>query len=379
MKKHLYIILLQIFVTQAITVKSQEIRLNPFNINEWISNRKPLFLTGKSKSPGLENVIPTSFEVLNSRIGGYKSHGINGLRTASSVALVYQGELIMAPLEMRTAIYPLSIINDTVIVCTTRPKPGNNYSNIGSYEVNDLVLFSINAIKVGEVSEIPAEMDAEFLKRFFYTIRNVAEVPNVTALKCFISEEMKKYEWVDEFVRQDYFNKFQKIYGGFLPIRSTMVNPSPMETFYVEYALKIEDYSFEKKAFSIKFGKITKTSPSFLGYPCKIEISLNQKTFSGEPLEVEKITFNNSSYDFNEEPDEYGYFNENSGQENYFYMSPEQARNLVNSLNEERIIKLRLIVSPKKYQLTKLKPLCDDNGNILSVIPFEFLRYEIVK
>lgn len=378
MKKHLFIILFQIFVTQVISVKSQETTLNPFNINEWISNRKPLFLTGTSKSPAFGNIIPASFEVLNSRIDDYKSDEIKGLRTASSVALIYKGELNMAPLDMRISIYPLSIVNDTLIVCTRKPKPGNNYFNLASYDVNDLVIFSINAIELGEVSEIPVEMTYDFLKRFYYSIRNVAEIPDVTSLKCLILDEMKKYEWVDEFVKQDYFNKFQKIYGELLPIRSTMVNPSPMEPFYLDYAVKIEDYSFEKKAFSIKFGKITNTSPSFYAYPCKIEISLNQKTISGEPLGVEEITFNHSSNDLNEDTDD-GYFNDSWGNESYFYMSPEQARNLVNSLNEKRVIKLRLIVTPRKYQLTKLKPLCDDNGNIISIIPFEFLRYEIVK
>lgn len=252
---------------------STKVSLNKNNIQDWINNKKPLFVTGTSTQNNTGSNLSYLFSGLVETPQTLRLDHLSSIKTASAVALICENqdeiEVVMAPIGLSVAVYPITIFNDSIVICTRNPKPGNSYNDVNAYPLNDFVFFTKNAIELGEISEVPYEMSSAYLKRFFYSVRNIAQCSpsNPSELKCIIQKFMDKYKWLDEFQKQDYLDKYlEDCSVSYLPLRSQMSRPSTLEPFYVEIKAKLGEYSFEKSAFPFRLGKMTGFSTSLSGW-----------------------------------------------------------------------------------------------------------------
>lgn len=382
MKANISVVLFYALVLAPLSLIAQDEILNQNNIQNWISKRRPLFITGISKLNTYGNNVPALFSAIAPSAKNYEVRNINSLKTQSAVALIHQEEILMAPIGLRIAIYPITIFNDSVVVCTRNPKPGNRYYEINSYELNDFVLFTKNAIELNEISGHPYEMSTNYIDRLYYSIRNLIETQNtgMFEVKCFVSAFLDRYKWLDEFLKQDYINQYTIDYKSYQPVLTSMTRPSNLSTLYVEYLVKLNEYSFEQSAFPISLGEIVGISAGLEGFSHDIQYTLNDKI-----IDIDKPLFNKGSAGF----DEYRFieqFIDDENDDDFFgyekYMLPiakDEARAIASSLNEDRTIRLRIILEPSGSQAPQRNSFCGDRGDDLERIPFVIQSYKFIQ
>lgn len=373
------------FMGIALNVFSQKLIFNKNTISEFISKRYPLFLTGKTKAYNTENKPGSDFTNVMPQINVDQNPDSEGNNTYSSVVMVYRGELMKADLKLRAAVYPISVYDDSIVICTLNPRQGSMYSNPDSYEKDDLVLISMSAYNKGEITELPYEMTPDYAKRFLYSIRNIAKIPDLGSLKCFLTEELNKYNWSNEFVRQDYFDLLQKTYSSLLPLRNDMLLPSYIKPFYVDIAVKLGDYSFDKSTFPINFGKVLKVSPGLNHFSHDIEISFNNRQISGNNLKLDytllnpTITKKDSYFENSLYANETDIFSNWEYDNHMLYIPSEKARSIVNMFEDNRVLFLRLFIEPVRIPLTNQMNICFQERSQLDKIPFVLVSYNIIR
>jgi hypothetical protein len=369
-----------LFLGISLNSFAQQSELSKSNINQWIDERLPLFITGTSSEVKDGNNVPAFFSSIAPTLSNWEVESNKKITTVSSVALIQKNEIIMAPVGARMSIYPIAIFNDSIIICTRNPKQGTEYANIKAYDINEFVLFTLTAIELGEISDYPFELSKSFISRHFYTLRNQIDFStyDLSGIRCFIKDIINNYIWTDEFVRNDYQEKYINIFSTFLSDENQMERPESLNSIFVDYEAKLGEYSFESNSFPITFGKIDFVSNSLQGYYHNIEFEFGGKEITIPKDRLNPGRTNPSEYNYIESfqipTQSYEYWNYNT------YKLPvptNKARELANRLNENRIIRIRIFLDPMSKPIQVKNKLCSERG-IFETVTFVFNSYMIM-
>lgn len=351
---------------------AQTEKLTKYNIKEWIDQKKPVFITGISTvSDSKPKTTPAHLHNAFSFIDKTNLQS-NQTNVYSSIAYLkehYHNELYLLPQGTKGAVYPISIINDSIIICLSNPS---------NPEKRPLIVFSSSAIERGEISGRPIEFEENNIINFIYSIRNAITVSDLSNLECLVESILKKYNIQNEFTLQDYLAAYVNEYQTLIRKSNTLTtrnndknNPND---YYIDFTISIENFDFTSSTFPIYLKQIDKVSKTFEGY------SENINFYFLNEFIVDKSHFS-SIYSDLDGSKENNYYQGNNDKLNLNYkmnipMNIQKARELANKLNENRIATLRLYLSPLKYRQNSKKPLFANCETI--IVPFTTENYQIV-
>ncbi len=347
--------------------------LSRTNVSEWINNKRPLFITGFSDRLEYGNNVPQIFSAITSNMQGYRTN--NNFKSASYVILFHENELLLSPIGYKTTIYPIKYLNDTIVICTKNPKKGNNYFDIGSYDLEDLVLFSLTAIDREEVSSQPYEFNSQYIKRLFYTLQYSVNISVGNDYSCIVKDLLNQYNWSDEFIKQDIYNENLESFNQYAAKNLNNEYPSTYEEYFLDYRVKFNDYSFDKNEFPIQFGELVNFSSSLLAYNFDINLSINEsfKKIDNSLFHyLENDNFDNLFNKLDKANNEYFNYDEY-----YLPMSVSDARNLLTKFNDQRVTTIRFYISPIDNKVFEKKQLCSGDSRYFSPVPFKIIKYII--
>lgn len=266
------------------------------DIDDYLKNKKPLFLTGTSLSPAEFNVYPMQMEYYLGEDNLDRSHGPS-LQAYSSVSMLIGDEVFLPPLNFVASLFPIAKDADGNIVCVKTPKLGAGYYEVKNYDKYELFILNFtNAFANNEVSASPKEMDpmvmSDYLK-FYGMLPN----SNQLTVRCLLERLTAKYKWVDEFQKREYMNGFVTKYNASNPssvfkqptLTSQSSATSPL--YFVDYVVEFGEYNFENHAYPVTFTTLLNGSVSFNNFPFKLSFNIRDQSF--EP-NLKAIDFNSS-------------------------------------------------------------------------------------
>ncbi len=366
--KHLFLffMLLSLGITNTF---AQTKKLTRNNINEWIQQKKPLFLTGHSNShilkeendseqalDELKGNFPDDFIIVD--VGSSEDEIIY-----SSVAIINEtyGELTMLNMGTKAAIYPISITNDSIVICVSNPS---------NTESRQKILFNLSAIEKGEVSARPVEFEQKNMQKYFFTTRNVSNLNDLPTIKCIFNRALDNYLIPNEFTKQDYLSSYVNEYRANLTPNINQSSAATGNEFYIDFAIKLNNYDFDSSSFPIDLEELEGISKSFDNYP--LGVSFN---FSNNPFVVDAHHFHAKFVDLDGRSMNYSNYTLFRRSFN-LAINNQKARDIASKLNEERTATLRLFISPIKIKPATATNKSSDCASI--IVPFTFEKYELI-
>ncbi len=165
--------------TNNTALQTKKYNFEKSNFSDFITNNKPIFLTGKSSKP-IKNSDYYSDD--NTQLCYNSIYEVEN----------YSNELRKIPLTERDILYFSKIINDAVIEAKSNDKTYYVYK----------VAFDYN-----QVSSTPMELNDDFLtpvNLYFSNFKNNSSIQQ--SVKCFVKTRLDEYNWKSEFDKEDYVN-----------------------------------------------------------------------------------------------------------------------------------------------------------------------------
>lgn len=212
------------------TVDKRKIYSETNSIISFTSQKKPFFLTGLSSQP--------IFEDGNDRLSYYNS--------------IYEfdesaNELNNISLEFKDVLYPSRVINDTIIEAKSSSKTYYIYKNGFEYD---------------QISQMPIEFNENYLNSVSFYFSKYKNDPSIqNAITCYSESKIKKYNWMNEFDKQDYVNLLsQKILKS---SNSYKIDNYNSTSLYKEYYASFDTYNFSSNTYKFKLEVLLKVSSFF--------------------------------------------------------------------------------------------------------------------
>lgn len=321
-------------------------------VQYYIDNKIPFYLTGNSTQPQMGNELP--FYFLSLRHDGYAD---SKSVSYSSVSILVNNEFRMAPLNYISSLYPIKLLSENIVICTISPKAGTSYYNYYQFDERELVYVNFdNAVSTNEISETPVELGIDNFKKYVGLLSSEYNLNGGLTLRCVLNELLKKYTWIDEFQKEDFYQKaVQKYNPIFLKgIGSNYNNASNQgdNSYYIDYEAKFGQYNFEKYSFPITLKRLTEYSSNLANFPFDIVIKASDQT-----IQISKSDLVQSNYDFSTKrwlnilannETRYNYYSNSISFD--FFINRDGARDLSANFNDDRTAVIRLYLEPvKKY------------------------------
>lgn len=366
--KNLFLFFMLLSLGMANTF-AQTKKLTRNNINEWILQKKPLFLTGNSNSQILKEESDSE-QALDELRGNFPDDFIFINQSPvedeiiySSVALFEESysELTMLTIGTKAAIYPISITNDSIVICVSNP------SNTDSRQK---ILFNLSAIEKGEISARPVEFEEKNIQKYFFTTRNISNLNDLSTLKCVVNRALDTYLIPNEFTKQDYLSSYLNEYKAKLTPNINQSSASIRSEFYIDFSIKLNNYDFDSSTFPIELEQLDGVSKSFENYPVGVSFNI-----SNNPFVIDAYHFHARFVDL--QGRSLNYSNNTHFKSSFdLAMNNQKARDIASKLNEERTATLRLYLSPIKIKSATSTPKTSDCDSIR--VPFTFDTYELI-
>lgn len=171
-------------------------------------------------------------------------------------------------------LYFNSIYNDTLIQLKSKSR---------TYLVN----LNLNYTK--EILSKPLEFSNQYLLpvcHYFYKFKNDAGL--LSSIKRYANNEMNKYIWINEFIKQDYINEYYNLILN-------KINSGNINSEYIVYEVKVDNYNFNTNSFLIHLDEILKNAPFFnTNFKYEIQYKSRYKTLEFECNQILAREFSES-------------------------------------------------------------------------------------
>ncbi len=224
-------------------------------------------------------------------------------------------------------LFPIEMISEDIAYCVKR-------KNQGGYDEDEYYLVNVNVVaKYDEISLMPIElsMSNTELLLFFHHFKSIS----LSQLNCFFSylltESNGNYTWSNEFQKQDFIqNKINQLN------QNKYQSNKQSHNYYVTFRGSLGEYDFQSNSFSIRVLYLSDFSTKLANFPFNVAFEVGEthvkiaSKFFGTPNENDEN------------------WNEFRGIDNIgtitYKIDPNLARLLVNSLNKDREVNLKLFL-----------------------------------